>query len=345
MKKITILLSILLSSQLLIAENNVSNQINEDANISNEIDEDEYSDDELEVQMWNFSANVGMWFMGWGQCSTASKMLKDSTDALRVNYNISDSMATTIKFHVSYDMVSANIKYYNDMNPKSNEKTTGASLGLSALDFMDNFSTEVRIVKAQFDGKMSGAGATASGKATFNSDLAIMDFIIYPYNHYVGLGYRTYKYEFPQDFYLIRNSDSSIVPIKDKYGRDLTGGLANVEYKGHFYTLVVDNQRLVSGDNDYKGLVYSAMVGRGKLTPNSPGLNRWMTKSDAKLIELSVGYTYNKLSYENHHFGVTAGYRYNKISTQANKNSGKYSLLTEFKTEFYGPFVNLSYNY
>lgn len=333
MKITTLALSLLLSSGLLMAETNTTQL-------------EEFNEEETEEERnFGFSANIGTWFVGWDQTSTASNMLSNSADALNVNYNINNSMATAVNFHINYGLVSGNMEYYNDINSKKDEKTTGASLGLSALDFINNLSTEVRIVKAEFDGQMSGTLPTANGEATFETELEVMDFILYPYNHYVGLGYRKYKYDFPQDVYLIRNSDSTTLPIQDKYGVEHSGGLLNINYKGHFYTLVVDNQRLVSTEDDYQGIVYSAIAGIGKLKPSASGYDEWITESDARFIDASLGYTYNKLGGNNYNLGVTAGYRYNQIKTEASKTSGTHSLITEFETKFHGPFVKLVYSY
>lgn len=291
------------------------------------------------LKEFGFDVDVGSWFVGWNQTSNGAKVITNKTEALNVNYNIDDSMAVTTVLKANYKTISAKLEYYTTaITSVKNEEISGLNLGVDMLELVPNLGVELRVLRSDFKGhikateKSDGSVASESpSDGTFSTKLKIDDLIVYPFNDYVGVGYRKYNYEFPQDLYLVRNSDN----------KGTARGLANVEYDGDFYTFVVDNKRLVKGN----GVIYSLMYGKGKLDPKASGYEKWTKTSDASFVDILLGYSYKFKKKNSLGLGVNGGYRYNKIETTANKKGGEYSLITEFQTEFYGPFINVAISY
>jgi len=290
------------------------------------------------------SVDAGMWYISWNQASTASDMLKNASDAINTTYNIESSLAYVMKLNLKYKYLSWSTEYYNKASASSSaDEASGLNIGISLLDYIPYINVEMKYVKADFKGGINAIrasdGATSDG--SFATTLNIADIIIYPFNDYLGFGYRSYEYEVPQDLYLIDNSDGTLAGIS---------GIDDINYKGSFYTVVLDNKRIVDVKTNDNGLVYSASYGIGKLSPTSTtnaALNKYYAESDAQYYDVLVGYAYKVKSKDSFDYGVTVGYRYNKIVTSANKasNSDNYSLITEFNTEFHGPIINLTLSY
>ena len=274
-----------------------------------------------------FTASVGSWYINWDQTSTSDKMLKNQNDSLDVNYDISASVAAVLTLKANYKLLSAKVEYYSTgMTAKKDEKISGLNANLSIVDIIPYMDTEFRLSSANFEGSIQ----SNSSNGTFKTQVNKFDLIVYPFNKYLGFGYRKYSYDFPQDLYLVKNSDDSI----------LTKGLANVKYDGNFYTVALDNKRLKE-----RGFMYSALAGVGKLTPSAVGYDQYLEKSDAKFADLFLGYgiTTKKRGLR---LSFIAGYSYNKIETKAQiKDSQDYTLMTQFNTEFHGPFAQVAIIY
>jgi hypothetical protein len=283
------------------------------------------------------SVSLGTWHVMWDQSSTSSDILTNKNDALNVNYDIEDSLASVLTIKANYRLLAMSLEYYSTgVTAKDDEEVSGLNLGLTVTDLIPYIDTEFRVNSANFKGSILATeqsdGTTASetpSSGKFETQLNIYDFIIYPFNKYVGFGYRKYKYDFPQDMYVMRNSDNS----------GISRGLANIEYSGDFATVIVDNKRRVDD-----GIIYSAMYGQGKLIPKASGYENWLEDSDATLSELFLGYGY-KTKNQGVKFNFVLGYKYNKIETTMNKKDGAYTLATQFDTEFHGPFVKFALIY
>ena len=309
-------------------------------------------------QVSGISLDAGLWYMTWDQTSTASDMLQNSSDALDSTSTIDSAIATAVKLNMNYPYVSANAEYYNGNDIDS------FNLDFTLLKLIPFINIEFRYVQSNFNGYFFTKPSTittqqaldtnqyADGK--FESPLKIIDIIIYPFNEYFGLGYRNYDYEVPQDFYLIDNTTNALATTTNAPN----SGAVDIKYKGSFFTLVADNKKLVQAKSDYNGLIYSAIIGYGKLSPSSltneyvtlsdaQYLNTFVSDNDATFYDISFGYSYKHKSDDGFGYGLGAGYRYNKIETTANKasNSEGYSLITEFNTEFHGPFIDLTISY
>lgn len=301
------------------------------------------------------SFNVGLWNMNWNQTSTSASMLKDPSDALDMNYNIDSSIAYVLALKFDYAHFNGSIEYSSDTtgstNGEDDESIQNLNVGLSMLDYIPNLNAEVRYTKSNFKGQMNSKDASSGeyASSSFETKVDIFDIIIYPFNKYVGVGYRKYKYEFPQDAY-ITNSSGDLLKTEKGDAK----GVLDLAYEGYFYTLVLDNKKMVDVKPEYNGFVYSLIIGMGKLTP-SAGENEiidsdgaayfdtYLGDSDATFYDVLVGYSYKSKMNNNFAYGLTAGYRYNKIETEASEsvdNNG-YSMRTKFNTEFYGPFVNI----
>jgi len=280
------------------------------------------------------SISVGTWMINWDQKSTSIDMLTNKNSALDVSYDIKSSLATTRGLKANYRLISAKAEYYSTgITAKDDEEVKGLNIGLSATDLIPYIDTEFRLNSADFKGSIKAKKAdgtnVAPSNGIFKTQLNIFDFIIYPFNKYVGFGYRKYKYDFPQDMYLLRNSDNT----------SISAGLLNIDYDGSFYTINIDNKRYKNN-----GFIYSLSAGVGTLTPKAKGFEAYIEDSDAKFADAFLGYTSITLN-RGIKFSYTVGYKYNKIQTNANKNNKTYTLLTEFNSSFHGPFVQIAFVY
>lgn len=285
------------------------------------------------------SASLGAWYINWDQTSNASDSF--GSNAIDVTYDIKDSIAPTVDFKLNYNGMIGNVSYTNSesTSPKSNGEDSGInslSLGLLVLDMIPYVNLDLRYVKANFKGsifaKDKATGQISDG--AFESDLKIFEAVIYPMNRYLGVGYRKYEYEVPQDLYVVNNNTGNVI-IK---------GLADISYKGDFIEVVLDNKKLIREVKEYSGLAYSMTAGLGKLDASSDGFEQYLTKSDAVFYDLSLGYAYQHDAGDRLHYGMEIGYRYNAIDTTAKKD-GDYSMITEFTTVFHGPYASMNISY
>lgn len=293
----------------------------------------------LEFDRIGVSASAGAWYINWDQTSNASDRFGNK--AIDTTYDIQSSIAPTVDFQLSYSGIIGNLSYTNSDSTagQSNGEDSGVSalsLGLLVLGKIPYINLDVRYVKANFKGSISANDRETgnTGVGSFESNLDIYEIIVYPMNRYLGVGYRNYKYEVPQDLYIVNNGTNAIV----------TKGLADISYKGDFVEITLDNKKLIKEVTEYNGLAYSMTAGLGKLDATSAGYEQYLTQSDAVFYDLSLGYAYQHDSGDRLHYGLEVGYRYNAIDTSANQE-GDYSMITEFTTEFYGPYasVNISY--
>lgn len=275
------------------------------------------------------NADVGLWYISWDQTSTSAGALNNPTDAITPTYNIDSAPAVVLALNFNYDYLIANAEYYNS------DGANGLNLDLTLLKLIPFLNLEFRYVKADFEGNYADS---LGAELEFKSPLEIIDVIAYPFNEYLGIGYRSYSYELPQDFYLVDKSNNLVGGVK---------GWSDMEYSGNFFTVVLDNKKQVSSRTNYNGLVYSVILGMGKLTPKSLDYDysAYLADSDAKFYDVQIGYSYKNKSNDGFGYGIGAGYRYNKIETSANKADGDYSLVTEFDTEFHGPFVDITLSF
>jgi len=291
----------------------------------------------------NFNLHTGIWYIDWMQTSTSSDILNPNITGHDVSYTIDNSLAMVLNLNLNYKTLFLDIEYYNNGGALD-----GIDFDLSLLDLIPFVNFELRYIKANFEGKFFQKPSNLSkekalqtdnyASSDFETPLEIFDIVVYPFNKYIGVGYRLYNYELPQDTYLIKNSDNSLKQI----------GSSDLQYSGNFYTLVVDNSKEISSHIDYKGLSYSTIVGVGTLTPKDlkePELNKYTADSEAIFYDIELGYSYRDSKQFNFSYGLKVGYRYNKITTSSNKTDSEYSLVTEFNSEFYGPFIDISVQY
>ncbi len=282
-----------------------------------------------------FSADIGFWHINWQQTSTSAETLLATSDRINTVYNIEPALAAKLKLSFNYKFISSSTEYFNS------DGASGLGVNISLLELVPFVNFELRYLKANFKGKLDAVRQSDSERssAEFESPLEIIDIIVYPFNKTLGIGYRNYQYEVPQDVYLVNNSTGSLVTAAGV--RNM--GLVDVSYEGHFVTLILDNKKDVLAQKNYSGFVYSVIVGYGQLKPKTAGFDRWMAASDATFHDIEIGYSFNKQTAGRFGYGIDFGYRYSKIETTANqaKNSDNYSLMTEFNTEFKGPFVDI----
>lgn len=291
------------------------------------------------VDEWNqaesgVSLDVGAWYMMWDQTSDASNRFSDA-NRINMKYNIDDSMASFASLKGNYKLISAKLEYISTKptsGSKSDDEMSAVSFGVFGAGLIPNIDVKIDYVGTKFKGSLEATKVsnndTSSG--TFETDLKIWDFAIYPYNKYVGVGYRKYKYEVPQDMYVVNNTTNAVA----------IAGLADIDYDGDFVTLTVDNKKQIEPLKTHSGVVYALTVGKGTLDASSVGYEQYLTKSDATFYDLSLAYNYKKKNADYMGYGFDIGYRYNSISTKANQE-GSYSMITEFTSEFHGPFVNM----
>lgn len=281
-----------------------------------------------------FSAEVGLWNITWIQTSTSADFLNNPADAINTTYTIDDSLAVTLKLNFNYEFISANMEYFNSKG------ATGLGFDVALLELIPYANVELRYVNSNFKGSLY-AKRESDGVVfdqAFESPLNIVDIIVYPFNKYIGIGYRYYKYELIEDAYMINNSTGNLID----------SGFMYVNHEGTFYTLSLDNKKEVSSRKNYEGMVFSVLLGYGELESITNLFPAEATApSDALFYDLILGYSYNVQDDNGYGYGLGVGYRYNKIYTTANKSTNQYdiSVMTEFLTDFHGPYVDVSVSF
>ena len=289
-------------------------------------------------QKWDKAENgvgveIGGWYINWEQTSNGAKNFPNN--AIDTNYNIGDSVATLIKLKANYKLLSTSLEYYNSemLGSKKDQKMKGYSFALAVIDLIPYINAEFRLLKSNFRGNINASYQGENSSGIFETELKIVDAIIYPFNKHIGFGYRSYEYEFPQDMYVLNNKTNQVI----------IEGLADIKYKGHFYQIVYDNKRLYDFEANIWGPIFSISAGVGKLEATAEGFEEYLTDLNAKFLEAMIGYRFKKFT-NKFDFRLDIGYRYNYITTDY-KTSGDYSMVTEFTTKFSGPFANIVINF
>ncbi len=275
------------------------------------------------------SVDIGGWYINWTQNSNSGDSFPEN--ALNMDYNIEDSVATVLRLRANYKLIPIEFEYYSSgLDSEKGQEADGFSMGFSLIDMIPNLDVEFNFLKANFRGELkANYKGEYPSSGDFETELQILNAIIYPFNQYLGFGYRKYNYEFPQDMYIVEN----------KTGEVLHQGLANIEYDGYFYQAVFGNKRFYENS-----LIFNIAVGKGKLESTAEGFNQYLTDLDAEFLEAIIGYNIQEKFLDGYDVDFDFGYKYNYISTKY-KTSGDYNMVTEFSTIFSGPFANMSINF
>ena len=290
------------------------------------------------------SFDAGVWYMMWNQSDNVgdNSKVSDNVNYADTSYDIDPTVAAVINLKANVAGISGNLEYYNGaISSDSGEDVSGYSLGAYTNDLLKIVGVQIKATNANFergtykyDYKPASTGV--DGVAKFKTKTSITEFNIFPYNDYVGVGYRTYKYELPAQFAVVNNGVVTGV------------GLLDTKLDGKFIQLTVDNKKQTDAVADFKGFIYSATVGMGSFDTDSvsqAGMDPFLTDMDATFIEAILGYTYNNKDENGFGLGFSAGYRYNQITTEDPNLDQSLKITTSFDTTFHGPFVNMSLSF
>jgi hypothetical protein len=296
------------------------------------------------IDEWNkatssFTIDAGVWYMMWDQNNDISNSkVTDHASYAKTDYDIDNTIATVVKLKGNYKLISGSLEYYSgSASTKTDEDVSSVAFGVFAVGLIPHVNVAFNMTKSTFErGEYTYDYKTPldtyDGKALFKTNTTIVEMNIYPYNDYLGIGYRNYQYEVPAQFAVVNNG--SVVNV----------GLMDTKLNGKFIQLALDNKKQTDKILNYKGIVYSATIGKGTFDMDSvsqPGLDSYLSELDATFVETSIGYTYNNKKSKDLSLGFNAGYRYNKITTDDVNLNQSVKLTTTFDTVFHGPYVNM----
>ena len=296
---------------------------------------------EIAKSQFYFDVNAGVWLVNWDQVSTASS--KFGSDAISTDYAIEMAPAAALSAKIGFtEFFTSKFEYVEtqDDTGKKLSKYAGA-LGF----FINDFTFYSQLYQGKFHGSLSGikttAGTSEFGSGTFETNLNLTDFVIFYKN--IGLGYRDFKYELPQDLYLVSAANPSSV---------IASGFEEIKYSGNFAMVAYDsnlgnaleagwNLALYAGMGDLKpsGKFLEDLNANATISAANEGKSI-MNNGQAYFIEGNLAYqwVYKRIGID---WGINAGYKYSKLAATFDNNAN-YALVTDFETTLNGPFVELT---
>jgi len=294
---------------------------------------------------WGVKVAYSPWFVQWQQTSTAATRF--GGDAINVDYTIDGAIAHSARIELELFGAGADLNLVELPKGSAGEgqALSYLSMGVNYTELMGNTELHYRFEKGSFTGFINGADNAGNiGTGTFETDVVSHDVALLT-QWGIGIGYRSFTYEVPQDVYLINTSSRAL----------LQSGFVDMNYDADFYTLIFTRDELLKKDTANFNLGLELRYGIGTMTPSGDFLDQTkqalrdgdlddniIEDADASFLELDV-YAYMPL------FPVAtvtselrAGYRSNTLTANFGEGSGDYALVTDFETEFSGPYVALS---
>ena len=291
-----------------------------------------------------FSGSYTPWLVNWKQKSTSASRFDQ--DAISVNYAIEDSIAHSAKLSIDILTIEFDLEVIDV--PETNESSADNSLsalnmGLNFTELVGDTYMSYHYTGVKFKGAIFGddnQGRTGTGK--FETDANTHEVLIN--THFgLGIGYRDFSYDLPQDIYLIHSTNPNT---------SLFSGFANVEYTAGFYMARFNNSNLFQAQSDELQIGTNIAYGIGKMevggdfiTGIKSELNTDLVgDADASILEINIygimpfftGYGFTTY--------LTAGYKSEVITAEYAELEG-YSLVTDFETSFSGPYLTLSFSW
>lgn len=289
-------------------------------------------------------ASYSPWFVTWEQNSTAASRF--GSDAINVNYQIDSTLAHMGR--VEIDILDTFTFDFNlvelpeDSSTESNA-LSALSFGINYTDFIGETSLQYRYTQASFEGQIRGdLNKDKVSTGSFETDALSHDIVLMTKWH-IGLGYRSFSYELPQDVYLVK---------KDSPNTALLSGFVDMDYDADFYQVVYQHDDLFGGSNLPITVGVSFRYGIGTMTPSSNIITqveqslgqKVINDADASLFEFNLYADYVIYKKDSLEGNIRFGYRSESMEAEFDAGS-EYSLVTDFETNFSGPYAtfNLSW--
>ncbi len=289
-----------------------------------------------EKPWWGMKVAYSPWFVQWQQTSTAANRF--GGNAINVDYTIDGAIAHSarIEFKLFDAGADLNLVELPKGSAGEGQALSYLSMGVNYTELVGNTELHYRFEKGSFTGFINGADNSGNiGTGTFETDVVSHDIALLT----------QWGYEVPQDVYLINTGTQAL----------LQSGFVDMNYDADFYTLIFTRDELLKKDTANFNLGLELRYGIGTMTPSGDFVDQTkqalrdgdlddniIEDADASFLELDV-YAYMPLfPVDTVTSELRAGYRSNTLTANFGEGSGDYALVTDFETEFSGPYVALS---
>lgn len=304
---------------------------------------EQYGSDE--PPWWSLKLAYSPWFVNWRQISTAATRF--GSEAINVDYTIDGAIAQSARIEFNLFDLGAELNLVEIPKETAGEGQTLSflSLGLNYANFFGSTELQYRFEKGSFTGFIDGAGNGGNaGNGAFETDVVSHDITLLT-SWGVGIGYRSFAYELPQDVYLI-NTNTQVL---------LHAGFVDMNYDADFYTLFFARDELLKPDAANFNLGLQFRYGIGRMVPSGEFLadtkqalrdgnldDDIIEDADASVLELDF-YAYMPLfPSERITNEIRFGYRSNTMTASFSEGGGDYALVSDFETQFSGPYVAIT---
>ena len=285
------------------------------------------------------------WFVNWQQTSTAATRF--GGDAINVDYSIDGSIAHSARIEFELLGIGADLNLVELPKGAAGEgqALSYLSMGINYTELVGNTELHYRFEKGSFSGFINGADNAGNiGTGTFETDVVSHDIALLT-KWGIGIGYRSFTYEVPQDVYLINTSTQAL----------LQSGFVDMQYDADFLTLIFTHDELLNKDTAKFNMGLELRYGVGTMTPSGDFLDETqqalrdngtddniIDDADATFLEFDV-YAYMPLiKNATVDSEIRLGYRSDTLTANFSEDSGDYALVTDFETEFSGPYAAIS---
>lgn len=291
--------------------------------------------------LWSITASYSPWFVNWEQKSTAANQF--GSNVIDVDYAIDGAIAHSAILTIEVMGFEADFQLVELPESAEDEQKSLSTLSaaINYTDFVGDTSLHYTYRTTDFTGSISGDdGAGRDGQGTFKTEALSHDISLLT-SWGLGVGFRTFSYDLPQDVYLVKQSD----PLNSLYS-----GFNNIEYSADFFQVVFAQEELLNKDTAKFNLGIKARYGFG--TMNAGGefidgiekdeaiMSEVIGDGDASFVEFEIyGYMPLRIS-EKVDSNFKFGYR-SSVMSATFKPGETYSLVTDFETNFSGPYIAL----
>jgi hypothetical protein len=295
--------------------------------------------------LWTVKVAYSPWFVNWSQTSTTASRF--GSDAINVDYSIDGAVAQSARIEATFWKLGTdlNLVQLPEGSAGSQQALSSLSAGINYADLIGETTIAYRYEQGSFQGFISGednSGNTSTG--TFETDMTSHDISLIS-RWGVGIGYRTFSYEVPQDIYLINTSTNDV----------LIAGFADMHYDANFFTLIFTREELLNPDFSNFNLGLELRYGLGTMTPSGDFIDETkaalrdedvdddiIADADANFTEVDF-YAYMPLiKNESISSEIRLGYRTDTLTAEFGEGNGEYALLTDFETEISGAYLQVS---
>lgn len=291
--------------------------------------------------VFKISGSYTPWFVNWEQKSTANTRF--GAEAIEVDYAIKGAIAHTGK--LSIEVMGFDFDFEVIELPKEKEGIEKSMSYLSSgINYVLPFAETklgYRYTQASFSGALQGfddEGNLSTG--TFETD-ALTHNISAITKWGLGIGYRSFSYDLPQDIYLVSSSAPNTPIIK---------GFTNIKYDSDFIEFIFEENALFKQDVFKFNLGVTARFGFGKMNVGGEFVDAIRESqgedvvgdADATVMELDIYGYMPVFKTKSLNADFVFGYRTETMKAEF-PGGEEYSLVTDFETNFSGPYATINF--